>query len=96
MDDWPQYLRLIAALLFVLGLMGGLAFLLKKLGINGPAVPTPKNKRLRLIESLTLDARRRLVLLQCDDAQHLVLLGSNSDIVVKSDIKPPATADDED
>ena len=32
-DELPQIIRLIAAMAFVIGLMGGLAFLLKKLGL---------------------------------------------------------------
>jgi len=93
-DDWPQYLRLIAALLFVLGLMGGLAYVLKRLGVSGPHIPEKKHKRLKVIEAASVDARRRLVLLQCDDRQHLVLLGPNSETVLKTDIEPPAQPDE--
>ena len=87
--DLPQFLRLIAALAFVLALMGGLALVLKKLGVPGgaPAI-SPKKRRLKIIESLALDSRRRLLLLQRDDKQHLVILGSSGETVVETDIKP--------
>ena len=88
--EFPQFLRLIFALVFVLGLMGGLAFLLKKLGLAAqtPSVRGDK-KRLRMVESLPLDARRRLVLLECDEKQHLVILGATGETVIASDIPAP-------
>jgi flagellar protein FliO/FliZ len=90
LSDLPQYLRLIAALVFVLSLMGGLAFLVKKLGLarNGEV----KGKRLKIVEALPLDARRRLVLLQRDNKQHLVILGASSETVIETNIE---TAHDE-
>jgi len=87
-EDTPQILKMLAALTFVIALMGGLSLILKKIGM--PGTPnTPGNKRrLKIVESLTLDARRRAVLIQCDSKQHLVILGSNGETVVKTDIEP--------
>lgn len=88
--ELPQFLRLIIALVVVLSLMGGLAFLLKKLGLAEKPPSSRNNKRrLRLVESLPLDARRRLVLLECDDTQHLVVLSATSETLIKSDIPAP-------
>ena len=84
----PEFLRMLAALLFVLGLMGGLVIALKKMGLNGAVEAAPKQKRLRVIEALALDARRRLVLIQRDDVQHLVILGANEETVIETGIKP--------
>lgn len=86
--DLPQFLRLIAALAFVVALMGGFALLLKKLGLSGGPAVTPKKKRLKLVEVLPLDSRRRLALIQRDDKQHLVILSANGETVVENDIKP--------
>lgn len=92
--DLPQLLRMLAAMAFVLALMGGLTIALKRLGLTGePSVPTDK-KRLKLIESIALDTRRRAVLLQRDDKQHLVILGPNSETVVETDIKVPKSSND--
>jgi flagellar protein FliO/FliZ len=85
--ELPQILRLIAALAFVVALMGGLALLLKKLGLSAPVTPAGKRKRLKLVESLPLDARRRLVLIQRDNKQHLVILGANGETVIETDIE---------
>lgn len=86
--DLPQIVRLLAALAFVIALMGGLSVILKKIGLPGtPNVPAQK-RRLKIVESLTLDARRRAILIQCDSSQHLVILGPNGETVVKTDIEP--------
>ena len=87
-SDLPQILRLFAALALVLALMGGLALALKKLGLSGATAPTPKKRRLKIVESLPLDPRRRLVLLQRDDKQHLVILGAAGETVIENDIQP--------
>ncbi len=80
--------RMLAALIFVLALMGGLAFFLRKLGLSGPAVNLQGKRHLKIIESLPLDARRRLVLVQCYEEQHLVILGPSGETVIKTGIKP--------
>ena len=86
--DLPQILKLVAALVFVVSLMGGLAFILKRSGLNGTLPSASNDKRLKLIEILHLDGRRKLVLLQRDDKQHLVILGASGETVVETDIKP--------
>lgn len=88
--DFSQILQLLAALGFVLALMGGLAFLVRRLGLAG-ALPQPvgKKKSLKIIEVLPLDSRRKAVLLQREDKQHLVILGPNGETVVESNIKAP-------
>lgn len=86
-SELPQMLRLFAALIFVVSLMGGLALLLKRFGLSGATPESPKQKRLKVIESLPLDARRRLVLIQRDNKQHLVILGASGETVVETDIE---------
>ncbi len=84
--DAADYIRFFAALLFVLGLMGGLAYVLKRLGLQGKVLSTG-DKRLKILEILPLDARRRLVLIQRDEAQHLVILGTSGETVVETNIQ---------
>ncbi|MCF8496683.1 MAG: flagellar biosynthetic protein FliO [Alphaproteobacteria bacterium] len=93
----PDILKLIAALAFVVALMGGLALVLKKLGLNGASAPTGKKRRLAVVESLALDSRRRLVLLRRDKKEHLVILSVNGDTVIETGIEdalPEQPADD--
>jgi flagellar protein FliO/FliZ len=84
--DATQYLKFFAALIFVLGLMGGLALVLKRLGLGAAAMLPPEKRRLKIIEILPLDARRKAVLLRRDDCEHLVILGAASETVVESGI----------
>jgi flagellar protein FliO/FliZ len=88
-SDGPQFLKMIVALVIVIGLMGGLAYVLKKLGLsNGITFKTDEKNRLKILESLPLDARRRLVIIKCDSAEHLVILGATGETVIASDITP--------
>jgi flagellar protein FliO/FliZ len=87
-EETTQILRMLAALAFVIALMGGLTIVMKKIGMPGtPSTPASK-RRLKIVESMPLDARRRAVLIQCDSKQHLVILGTTGETVVKTDIEP--------
>jgi flagellar protein FliO/FliZ len=75
------------SLILVLGLIIGLAWLVRRFGLAGPlAIPAGRQRRLKLVEVLTLDARRRLVLVRRDEVEHLLLLGTNEAIVVERGI----------
>ncbi|MBK9585374.1 MAG: FliO/MopB family protein [Alphaproteobacteria bacterium] len=93
-DDLFSIGRMLAALVFVLALMGGLALVLKRLGLSGITPHIQGKKRLKIIETLPIDSRRRLVLFQCDDEQHLVVLGLSGETVIKTGIKPVADSPD--
>lgn len=86
-----DYLKFIAALLFVLGLMGGLALVLKRLGLGSASMLPADKRRLKVLEILPLDARRKAVLLRRDDAEHLVILGPSGETVVEANIKTDDT-----
>ncbi|MES2729302.1 MAG: flagellar biosynthetic protein FliO [Pseudomonadota bacterium] len=91
--DWVQVVRAVAALLLIIAAMGGLGLLIRRLGFAG-AAPAGPVKRLRLLESLSLDPRRRAVLLACDDKAHLVILGPEGQTIVKTDL--PLTVKEKD
>ncbi len=82
-----DYLKFISALLLVLGMMGGLALILKRIGLGSPSMMAADKRRLKILEILHIDARRKAVLLMRDDVQHLIIMGQNSEIVVETDIK---------
>jgi len=91
LDD--SYLRFVLALVFVLALIGLAAWLVRRFGVGGVVVPRGR-RRLGLVEVLPLDARRRLVLVRCDDTEHLVLLGTATETVVQAGIRrTPAAAE---
>lgn len=93
--ELSQIFRLIAALAFVVALMGGLALILKKLGYANIHAKAKNARRLKIIETLPLDARRRLALIQRDDVQHLVILGGTHETVIETGIKPVQTDGDD-
>ena len=88
-----EYIKFFAALLFVVGLMGGLALILKRLGLQGK-ITTGGKGRLKLVEVLPLDARRRAALIQRDDVQHLIILGASGETVVETNIESANNANE--
>ena len=64
------------ALLFVLGLILLLARLLRATGL----APQTAGQRLKVQEVLTLDARRRVIILRCDGREVLLLTGGPQDL----------------
>lgn len=75
------------ALIFVVALMGLLALLAKKFGLNNSK--GAQGKRLKILETLAIDSKRRAVILQCDEKQHLVILSQNGQTVVDKEIPLP-------
>lgn len=90
--DFGTIFRFVVALVFVLGLIGVLTVVAKRAGLSPRATrPTPgSKKRLSIVEVMAVDAKRRLVLIRRDDREHLVLLGVDRDLVVESNVAPPA------
>ena len=82
-----NYLKFLLALLFVIGLIGGFAILAKRAGLGnrGPMV-RGKSKRLSIIETMSLDPKRRIVLVRRDNCEHLLLIGTSSEQVIERDI----------
>ena len=84
------YLRFVLALVFVLALIGLVAWLARRFGLAGAvALPRGRRRRLSVMESLAVDGKRRLVLVRRDNVEHLILLGTGPDIVVETGISPP-------
>ena len=87
--DFAQFLRAVFALAITLGLVGLAAVALRRFGPDaiGRLLPTRKERRLAVIESLALDPTRRLVLVNCDGKERLLLLGEGR---LLPDDPPPA------
>jgi flagellar protein FliO/FliZ len=86
-SDMPEILRVLAAFLFVMALMGGLVIILRRMGLA--AQNAGSKKRLKIVEVLYLDSRRKLAIVQRDDKQHLLVLGPNSETVIETSIESP-------
>lgn len=98
--DASNYVRFVAALLFVLALIAFATWLAKRFGMGGRVNAVRRaDRRLEIVEALTVDAKHRAVLMRRDDIEHLVLLGPATDIVIETGIqaspkaKPSGAAD---
>jgi flagellar protein FliO/FliZ len=85
-----SYWLAVGALVLVLALIFALAWIAKRLGLGGQLATGRGKRRLGVQEVLSLDSKRRLVLLKRDGVEHLLLLGLNDDVVVETGIVPPA------
>ena len=90
--NFGEYFQFFLALLFVIGLIVLLALGARRLGFGFPVTAIKRNgqKRLSIIEVTPIDARRRLVLVRCDDREHLLLLGPNTETVVATNFSRKA------
>lgn len=75
--DWA---RAVFALIATLALILGAAYVVRRFGMLQPG--GQGDKRLKLSESLMIDPRRRLVIVRCDEREHLILLSPAGDVVV--------------
>lgn len=91
--ETEKLINTFVALIFVLALMGLLALAAKKLGL-GNAAKNRAGKRLKVVEVLPLDSKRRAMILQCDEKQHLVILSQNGETVVEKEIPVPTEIKD--
>lgn len=81
--------RVVVALLIVLGLIALTIWLIRRFGpvtFTKSGVARGRQPRLALLESATVDARRRLVLIRRDNVEHLLLVGGPTDVVVEPNI----------
>lgn len=90
--EFTDLLRAVFALALTLGLVGLAAVVLRKYGpgtLARFATAQRKERRLKLVESLVLDPTRRLVIVQCDGQERLLLLGEGRFLsdVAKTDPK---------
>ncbi len=86
-----EFLRFASALVFVLALIGSLGWMVRHFKLAERfASFGPATRRLKVIESLPLDPRRRLLIVRRDDTEHLLVTGPSGEIVVETHIIPPA------
>ena len=86
------YFQFIVALLFVIALIMLLAYIAKRFGLMARVTldsAKTRNKRLNIVEILPVDAKRRLLLIRRDDVEHLVMLGTEQDLLIEQNIEAP-------
>jgi flagellar protein FliO/FliZ len=86
MIDLWTVIRFAGALVFVLALIGGVAWAARRyLAVAGSTALTGKH-RLAVVESIFVDGKSRLVLVRRDDREHLLMVGPTGSVVVESGI----------
>ena len=87
--DLESYFRFVAALVLVIALIGGAAWVVRRLGLAGrlPSIKGRAARRLGVVEYMALDPKTRLALVRRDDTQHLLLLGAAGPVVVERGIE---------
>jgi flagellar protein FliO/FliZ len=83
--DWAKSLF---ALIATLALIGLAAYGARYFGVLGAPGRAGAERRLKVVESLMLDPRRRLVIVRCDEREHLLLLSPSGDVAL-----PKSTAE---
>ena len=84
-----ELLRIFAALIAVIGLIGLAALAARKFGLASASGGFIRQRRLAVVETLALDARRRLAIIKCDDREHLIVLGATAETLIESDLEAP-------
>ncbi|MFT6559520.1 hypothetical protein [Sneathiella sp.] len=81
------YIKYIAVLILVLGLIGLLTLIARKFGMVAKADgKRGEKKRLGVTQVASVDAKRKLVLVRRDDQEHLLLLGPERDLIIEQNI----------
>ena len=94
--EMPLAVRFFVAFLIVLGLIGAIAWAVRRFGSSRLGTSTRgRQPRLAVIDYASVDGRRRLILVRRDNVEHLLMIGGPSDIVVEPNIVRaiPATRD---
>lgn len=99
--DFSEIFRFVAALAFILGLIGLCAMLAKRFGLAPGVTSVGSNRRVGIVEVRPVDAKHRLLLIRRDGKEHLVLIGGEHPLLIESGIDAPeqpaaaaASADD--
>lgn len=77
----------IVLVLIVLGV-----WLLKLLFNASSKVGRGRNRRLAIVDSMSIDPKRQLVIIRRDDVEHLILIGGPHDMVIETGIALPEQA----
>jgi len=84
------YFKFLLALVFVLCLIGLLAWAARRFGVlRGTVRAANGRRRIEIVEIAPIDSKRRLLLVRRDRTEHLILLGATNDLVVETGIAAP-------
>lgn len=85
--DLATYFRFVLALAFVVGLIMALAWVVRRYGLAGRLLPRAGQvRRVQVVEVTPLDGRHKLVLVQRDEVEHLILVGTGDPLLIERGI----------
>jgi flagellar protein FliO/FliZ len=90
MPDFNAIILALAAFLFVIALIALSVWAFKAFVIGSRSAPgflRPRDRRLGLVETATVDGRRKLLLVRRDDVEHLIMTGGPVDVLIETGIK---------
>ncbi len=84
------YDEFLLVLMLIIGLILALSWGLKRLGVGTSNPGLLGQRRLGTVETSSIDARHRLILVRRDSVEHLVLVGPTSSLLIETGIPAPA------
>ena len=87
--DLISILRFLSAFAFVLALIAGLSWLLRRYGSGMRIATGIGTARIGVVEFAPVDPKRRLALIRRDGVEHLILLSPTSETVIETGIQRP-------
>lgn len=92
--DFLSLLRTFASLAIVLGLLVGALWIVRRYDLKLPVglmggLGTGAERRVQLMERLSIDGRHSIALIRRDDIEHLVLIGPAGAVSLESGISAP-------
>jgi len=89
---WTEIIQVVFSLFAVLAMIGICAIAARKAGLMTASGGIVRKRRLALVETLGLDPRRRVAIIKCDNTEHLVILGANSETLIEKNLAAPLVA----
>jgi hypothetical protein len=85
--DLPTPVNFVIAFVVVLLLIGAIAWLVRRFGAARlDAGARSRQPRLAVVDAAAIDSRRKLVIIRRDNAEHLLMIGGPTDVVVETNI----------
>ena len=92
-NDLVLYFALFAGVIAVIAIVAWvLKGMLSGAGSAAGGLLRGRDRRLGIEETVSIDGRRRLILIRRDDVSHLIMTGGPVDVVIESNIPDPAAA----
>ena len=88
--EMPLAIRFCVAFLIALGLIGATAWAMLRFGTEwsgGASIHArARAPRLAVVDHASVDESRQLIIVRCDNVEHLLMIGGRTDVVVEANI----------